>query len=123
MQIDLPIDLLKLVKEGDIEISENARKSIKLIFSKNKITVDLLDIAFNIPTTKGFLARLSEARKFADNLKKRGLTLQILHNGKTVLKLGKEANPKLSRMLTKSKAVEITNLRELRRLDKRLRLK
>ena len=39
------------------------------------------------------------------------------------MKLGKEAKPKLSKMVTRSNAVEITDLRELRRLDKRLRLK
>jgi hypothetical protein len=39
------------------------------------------------------------------------------------MKLGKKAKPKLSRLITKSSAVEITDLRELRKLDKRLRQK
>lgn len=123
MGIDLPIDLLKLVRTGSIEISENHSKSIKFSFQNNKITVDLMDITVNIPTTKGIFARLSEAREFAKKLKKKDLTLCISHKGKIVMKLGKEAKPKLSRMITQSSAVEITNLQELRRLDKRLRLK
>lgn len=123
MEIDFPLDLLKLVKAGNVEISENHKKSVKFSFKDNKITVDIHDIAFNIPTTKGIFARLSDARKFAKNLKEKNLTLRISHKGKIVMKLGKEARPKLSRMVTYSSAVEITDLRELRKLDKRLRLK
>ena len=122
METDLPLNLLKIVKAGSIEISENNSRSIKFSFGKNKITVDLLDITVNTPT-KGIFLRLKEAREFAERLKKNDLTLCISHQGKTIIKLGKEANPKLSRMITQSRAVEITSLLELRRLDKRLRLK
>ena len=123
MGIDLPADLLKLVKEGSIMVSENSRKSVKFSFEKNTVIVDLLEIDFNIPTTKGIFTRLSEAREFAKKLKGKNLTLCISHKGKIVMKLGKNAKPKLSRLITQSEAVEISDLRELRRLDKRLRLK
>ena len=123
MEIDVPVELLKLVRAGSVEISENNKQSVKFSFADGNITVDLLDIMVNIPTTKGVFTRLSEARTFAEKLKKRNLTLSISNKGKVVMKLGKNANPKLSRMITKSSAVEITNLNELRKLDKRLRLK
>jgi len=123
MGIDLPINLLKLVKTGSLDISENDKKTVTFSFSENKIIVDILDITFNITATKGILIRLSEARRFAKYLKEKNLTLCISNRGKIVMKLGKEANPKFSRMMTRSGAVEITDLRELRRLDKRLRLK
>ena len=123
MGIDLPINLLKLVKTGSLDVSENDKKTVTVSFSKNKIIVDILDITFNITSTKGVLIRLSEARRFAKYLKEKNLTLCISNKGKIVMKLGKEANPKFSRMVTQSGAVEITDIRELRRLDKRLRLK
>ena len=123
MRIDLPIHLLKLVKTGSLDISENNKKTITFSFDENKIIVDILDITFNISTTGGIFTRLSEARQFAKNLKEKNLTLCISNRGKIVMKLGKEANPKFSRMITQSGAVEITDLKELRRLDKRLRLK
>ena len=123
MASKLAVDLLRLVTEGSLEISENNKKSLKLSFSKNTVVFDLLDIEFNIPTSKGMFERLSEARNFAKILEENNFTLCISYKGKIVMKLGKDAKPKLSRMLTKSKSVEITNLRELRRLDKRLRLK
>jgi len=123
MEIDLPINLLRLVKTGSLDVSENNKKTITFSFSENKITVNILDITLNISTTKGILTRLSEAREFAKHLKEKNLTLCISHRGKIVMKLGKETNPKFSRMITQSEAVEITDLQELRRLDKRLRLK
>ena len=123
MASKLLVDLLRLVREGNMEISENHKKSLKLSFSKNTVVFDLLDVEFNIPTSKGMFERLSEERKFAKILEENNFTLCISHKGKIVMKLGKDAKPKLSRMLTKSKSVEITNLRELRKLDKRLRLK
>ena len=123
MTSKLPANLLKLVKDGSMEISENNKKSLKLSFSKGTVVFDLLDIDFNIPKSRGIFERLSEARKFAKYLEENNVTLCISHKGKIVMKLGKDAKPKLSRMLTQSKSVEITNLRELRRLDKRLRLK
>ena len=123
MEIKLPVELLKLVKDGSLEISENNKKSLKFSFKKNQIVVDLLDIEFNVPTTQGIFQRLSEARKFAKFLEEINLTLCISHKGKVVMKLGKDAKPKLSRLITQSGAVEVTDLRELRRLDKRLRLK
>ena len=123
MGIDLPADLLRLVTEGSILVSENDKKSVKFSFEKNTIIIDLLEMEFNIPTTKGIFTRLSEARDFAKNMKEKNLTLCISHKGKIVMRLGKKAKPKLSRLITQSQAVEITDLRELRRLDKRLRLK
>ncbi|MDX1596214.1 MAG: hypothetical protein R3327_04670 [Nitrosopumilaceae archaeon] len=123
MEIDLPVNLLKLVKQGSLVVSENNKQSVKISFNNNSVLIDLLEMKFNIPTNTGIFTRLSEAREFAKLLKKRHYTLCISHKGKTVIKLGKDAQPKLSRLITRSDAVEISNLRELRKLDKRLRLK
>ncbi len=123
MDTKLPVKLLKCIKNGSMEIKEDGKKSARLIAKDNKITINLIDPSFNIPTSMGILKKLSEARNLAKNLKDEKLTLCISNNNKLVMKLGKEAKPKLSKMVTLSNAVEITDLRELRRLDKRLRLK
>jgi hypothetical protein len=116
-------NLLKYFKAGKIEIKENGKKSVSITSEGNRITINLIDLAFNIPHSTEILKKLSEARELADNLKENNLTLCIANKNKLVLKLGKDAKPKLSRMITKSSAVEITDLRELRKMDKRLRLK
>ena len=120
MWIDLPISLLNFVNGGSLSVIENNKKTVGILFDQNKITIDIQDITFNMPVTKGIFTRLSEAREFASHLKKKNLTLCISNRGKIVMRLGKEANPKFSRLLTQSSAVEITDLIELRKLDKRL---
>lgn len=119
----LPVGLLKYFKNGKIEIKENGNKSVSITSQGNEITINLIDLSFNIPHPTEILKKLSEARELANNLKKNNLTLCIASKDKLVLKLGKEAKPRFSRMITKSSAVEITDLRELRKMDKRLRLK
>jgi len=123
MDTKLPISLLKCIRNGSIGIKEEGKQSVNINAKDNKITIDILDFSINTTSKIGILTKLSEARELAKNLKDQNLTLCITNKNKTVMKLGKEAKPKLSRLITQSSAVEITDLSELRRLDKRLRLK
>ena len=120
---ELSLKLIKGIKTGSLYVSENGKKSLQIVADGNEKIVDIIDFSSNIPTTQEIFTKLSEAKKFAEKLKQQNITLRISHKGKMVMKLGKEANPKLSRLITRSDAVEITDIRELRILDKRLRLK
>ena len=66
----------------------------------------------------GLIKQLTEAKHIGKVLKKENVTLEILHKDKLVLKIGKDAKPKLSSLLTLSKDIEIVDLKELRKLDK-----
>lgn len=123
MDTDLSVNLLKCITKGKLEIKENNKQSMQFDIKDGKITINLIDLSFNVPYSTGVLSKISEAREFAKKLKEKNITLCISHKGNAVLKLGKDANPKFSSFVTKSKDVEITNIRELRRLDKRLRQK
>ena len=120
---ELSLKLIKGIRTGSLYVSENGKKSLQIVADGNEKIVDIIDFSSNIPTTQEIFTKLSEAKKFAEKLKQQNITLRISHKGKMVMKLGKEANPKLSRLITRSDAVEITDIRELRILDKRLRLK
>lgn len=120
---ELSLKLLKGIKTGTLYVSENGKKSLQIVADGNDKIIDIIDLSSNIPTTQEIFTKLSEAKKFAEKLKEQNITLRISHKGKMVMKLGKEAKPKLSRLITRSDAVEITDIRELRILDKRLRLK
>ena len=52
-------------------------------------------------------------------LSKEGITLEIKHKGNLILRLGKNAKPKFSTLITFSRNVEIINLKELRKLEKK----
>ena len=120
---ELSLKLIKGIKTGSLYVSENGKKSLQIVADGDEKIVDIIDFSSNIPTTQEIFTKLSEAKKFAEKLKQQNITLRISHKGKMVMKLGREANPKLSRLITRSDAVEITDIRELRILDKRLRLK
>ncbi len=120
---ELPIGILKGIRSSSLYVSENGKKTLQMTADGNDKIIDIADFSFNVPTANEIFAKLSEAREFAEKLKKQNITLRISHKGKMVMKLGKEANPKLSRLITRSDAVEITDIKELRFLDKRLRLK
>ena len=64
------------------------------------------------------IKQLTEAKHIGKVLKKENVTLEILHKDKLVLKIGKDAKPKISSLLTLSKDIEIVDLKELRKLDK-----
>lgn len=120
---ELSVKLLKGITSGRLYVSENGKQSLQIAADGNDKIIDIVDFSFNIPSTQEIFTKLSEAKEFAEKLKKQDITLRISHKGKMVMKLGKDANPKLSRLITRSDAVEITDIRELRVLDKRLRLK
>ena len=67
---------------------------------------------------KSALKRLSDARDLAKTLKKEGVTLDIQHKGKLVLRLGEKAKPKISKIITMSGDIEITDIKALRSLEK-----
>ena len=66
----------------------------------------------------GLIKQLTKAKHIGKVLKKENVTLEVLHKNKLVLKIGKDAKPKLSSLLTLSKDIEIVDLKELRKLDK-----
>jgi hypothetical protein len=68
----------------------------------------------------GLLNRLSNAKEFADSLANNDLTLSVLYKGKEVMILGKNAKPKVSKLVTRTNHIEIKSLRGLRKLDKEL---
>ena len=121
MADSLITDLLTLAKSGSIVVYEDNKESIQVNIKNSIITMELCDVTSRVPNLGNVFLKITQARNFAKQLQEKDLTLCIRHRGKIVIKLGKNANPTISQMITLSKAVEITNLVELRRLDIRLR--
>lgn len=115
-------DKLKYLRSGSVEVRHNDNKSVVMTVKKSSINVNFVgSLPFKISKGEaGIMTKLSEAKDFAEKLRDEKVTLYLLRKDKLVMKLGKDANPKFSRLVTRSKAVEIANLKELRRLDKEL---
>ncbi|MFH1327235.1 MAG: hypothetical protein ABIH76_00035 [Candidatus Bathyarchaeota archaeon] len=97
-----------------------AEKVIDVDLEELGFVKELLKISAE-PEERSILKMLKEQKSFAENLKKDGLTLTVSRNGRAVLKLGADANPSLTRLLTFSKAIEITSMGKLIQIVKELR--
>ena len=113
----LPANFLSYLDGGSLSILSDGNPSITFKSEGTSRIVDVLDIPIKIKNRPGLIKQLSEAKNFAKNLKNQNVTLEIRLKGETVLKLGKDANPKLAKIVTLSSDIEITNLTKLKKLS------
>ena len=122
----IPVWPIRLLKSGLVDVVRDGKEIIRLRTENGVINIDLLDITSigesRVKVDKRSVLRaLQELKEFADELRKNGLTVTIANNGKTALKLGAGVNPKFSRLITFSKAIEIKSMIELLKIFKKLR--
>jgi len=117
----LPAGIMGLMESGTVTVSEGGEPAVRVSAGGGEVTVDIVSLPVPAPAASRALATLSEARGLARELGERGLTLTVCSAGRPVIRLGRLARPRMSRLVTRSGDVEVTDLRELRRLDRRLR--
>jgi hypothetical protein len=88
---------LRSAKEGTLAINFENQPAVKIAISNGTLAVDLLE-----PTT----FRISEDE----------VTLSFLRKGKEAVRLGKDAKPTLSKMVTRSDDIQINSAREFAKL-------
>ena len=118
MKSKLPANFLISLKKGSVKISENKKPAIEFSTKNDDRVVNIISIPVKISGKKSAIKRLGDARDLAKTLKKEGVTLDIQHNGKLVLRLGEKAKPKLSKIITLSGNIEIADINALRSLEK-----
>ena len=114
--LELPTHFLSFFSGGTLKIACNDIQSINFISTQNNLIIDILDIPIKISKKPGIIKQLTEAKNFAKKLKQQDYTLEIRLNGDPVLKLGANANPKLTKIVTLSGDIEIASLKKLKRL-------
>jgi len=120
---------LQILKSGGVSVLKDGKKILQLKIEENVIDVSLEEIGLAgdllktgaKPEDRSIRAMLKEQKNFAERLKKDGLTITVSHKGKVALKLGADANPSLTRLLTFSKAIEIKSMAKLIQIAKELR--
>tara|TARA_B110000014_G_C19513277_1_gene276351 strand:- start:8 stop:370 length:363 start_codon:yes stop_codon:yes gene_type:complete len=118
MKSKLPANFLISLTKGSVKISEGKKPSIEFTTRDYDRVVNIISMPVKISGKKSALKRLSDAKDLAKTLKKDGVTLDIQYKGKLVLRLGEKAKPKLSKIITMSSDIEITNIKALRSLEK-----
>jgi len=96
--------------------------AFKLNATENTVDIDavsqdfLKDLISDLMGRKSFREQLEQLKTIAEDLKQEGLTITFSIEGDRVLLIGKDAKPKLANIVTRTKAIEIRNLRKLMKL-------
>jgi hypothetical protein len=117
--MDLIIKGLSYVN-GSIKIGIDNSNSLRFHSSNNRINLNIIDPSiFDIPLGNlknnkltSFLKYMKEAKEFAHKLSENNLTLSILNKDENVFTLGKDAHPSFSKLITRSKDIQINSLRK-----------
>lgn len=116
---------MSAAKEGTIRLDMGSQSAVKIeiINNESKIIIDLLQpTLFRTPLDEtGLFDKLKTAKEFADKLTQNGVTLSILRRGKEAIKLGKDARPTLSKIITRTSDIEIDSMWHAAKLSSDLR--
>jgi hypothetical protein len=115
-------DILGIFKQLEVEkhedsINEGTKKSPSS-FDKIKDKLDIAKDFFHMFTDseKNLFEQLSIVKKFAEKLSDNNVTVVLLRKGKEAIVIGKDANPTLSRLLSRSDDVQIKSVTESSKL-------
>ena len=105
------------IQNNDTIRIDGANKEIKLDIIDPSIFESLLAILRDNKIIKDnkitdFFKYIREAKEFSHKLSENELTVSILNKGKNAIILGKNANPSLSKLITKSDDIQINSLRK-----------
>ena len=121
--MQLPTWLSHVVKSGEVTLFTGDEEALQVKAEDNKIKLsvtskefmkDVVDSAGGGASIRNKLAQLKD---IAGELKDEGLTITLSYRGDILVTIGSEAKPKFSRLVTRTNAVEINNLRKLLELS------
>jgi hypothetical protein len=114
---------LRSAKEGVLAISFENKPAVKIAISDGALAVDLLEpTIFRIAEDDtGLFDKLKTASEFGRKLSDHGVTLSFLRKGKEAVRLGKEARPTFSKMVTRSDDIQLNSAREFAKLKEDLK--
>ena len=118
MKNNLFANFLFYLRSRDLTISDGDGTAIEFTSKRDIRKIKIKRLPTKIFGKISLLKQLTKAKHIGKILKKENMMIEILHKDKLVLKMGKNAKPKLSSLVTSSKDIEIVVLKELRKLDK-----
>lgn len=117
--MQLPAWLGHIVKSGEVTLFTGDAEALNLKAEDNKIELSIADKYFlkdaldSFGSSSSIRGKLAQLKSIAEELKGEGLTVTLSYKGDRLVTMGLEANPKFSRLVTGTDAVEINNLRRL----------
>ena len=117
--MQLPTWLSHVVKSGEVTLSTGDVEALQIKAEDNKIELNAAskefwkDVIGSAGSGASIRSKLSQLKSIAGELKDEGLTVTLSYKGDLLVTIGSEAKPKFSRLVTRTDAVEINNLRKL----------
>ena len=111
--------LTQILKSGEINLSANNQKLIQLTIKSNKIDLNIRDnkllkeLLTDNTKTASFLELLKQFKTLAEELKNQGVTITLSYKGEILLTIGSDAKANFSQLVTRTKKIEINNLKKL----------
>ena len=108
-----------VVKSGEVTLITGDVEALQIKAEDNKIELSIADKEFlkDVLGSAGggtsIRSKLAQLKSIAVELKDEGLTVTLSYKGDLLVTIGLEAKPKFSRLVTRTDAVEINNLRKL----------
>jgi len=117
--VQLPTWLSHVVKSGEVTLFTDEEEALQIKAENNKIELSiankefLKDVVGSAGSGASIRSKLAQLKDIADELKDGGLTVTLSFKGERLVTIGAEAKPTFSRLVTRTNAVEINNLRKL----------
>ena len=114
---------LHTAKSGSVGIAFEEEPAVEIRMEGKRINVDLLrpEIFRLDEDETGLMDKLKTASEFGRKLSESGVTISFLRNGKEAVRLGKDAHPTFSKLITKSDDLQLTNAGEFAKLKRDLK--
>lgn len=114
-------DILGILKQLEVENSDEKKDEVKksaTSFDKIKDKLDIAKDFFHMFTDseKNLFEQLNIVKNLAQKLSDNNVTVVLLRKGKEAIVIGKDANPTLSRLLSRSDDVQIKSVTESSKL-------
>lgn len=111
-----------VLKSGEVTLFAGDVEALHIKAEDKKIDLSIVDKEFfkdalgSVGTGSSINSKLAQLKSIAVEMKDEGLTLTLSFRGDRLVTMGLEAKPKFSRLVTRTDAVEINNLRKLIKL-------
>lgn len=113
---------LRFLKGGEVKVGTDHDRSLIVSVQDGVIDLNFLDPALfsTDAKRKGILDSLQEAKELGRALADKDITISFSRKSKPVLMIGSRAKPSVSRIVTRSKEIQVLSVKELRALDREL---
>jgi len=115
---------VKNVTGGVLAISFEGRTAAKIIATgDSRIAIDLVQPSiFKMSEDEtGLFDKLKTASEFGRKLSDNGVTLSFLRKGKEAIRLGRDARPTFSKLVSRSDDIQLTSVKEFAKLKEDLK--